>query len=233
MGSKNLVLYQPSSGIQEMPYTQLDEAFGNGGSVYLTKDSVINELIPIVKGFIVIVMLAAAFFAIGWHYFVCLILQLITYIAECIFKHPLDSQLRYRTTVLARFTSVVISWLLGIVAFSVPFVGKLLITVLFAFLAVYFMNKQEKAEEAFGHVEATPYIEANANAKSIADPIEDAYVVNTGNEPKAMDFFGTYSTEQSTEQSNTEQSNTEQSNAEQNGDAVNSMGNDSEGEQNL
>lgn len=193
-GSKSMVIYQPGQGYQSIKYSDLDSVFG--GEVYLTKDSVIGSLLPIVKGFMVVVMLFAAFFAIGWHYFVCLILQLLTYIGESIFKHPLDGTERYRTTVLARFPVVFIAWFAEIFGISIPLILRIAITAVFALLAVYYMNKKDEEElvpqqSLYTGTPVDSFTNETYNA-----PQDNAYVVNNSNEPKAIDFFGTTNPDQ-------------------------------------
>lgn len=177
LGEKGMAIYS-SSGIQSIKYSDFNT--GNGQSLTLTKDTLLDTVMPIIKSVVFIALLIAPIFVVGWLYLLSLALQLFTVIFAAIMKRDIDSVSRYRLTVLARFATMVITFVISNVWGFSDFWVSLLITAVIILFAVKFMKDDEETPAEYIPVESQNF-----------EPVQEAYVVNNSNEPKAVDFFST------------------------------------------
>lgn len=159
-GAESAVMYSTSNGYQEFTYADLEKNFQT--SISFSKDSLINNLLPIIESICVVVIIVGTIVVIGLHYLLCLILQLITGLVCSVAKKDIDSAPKFRLTVLARFAVYVVLWLIGLfVTIPGKFVVGLLLTVIYiiVIVALYKDDNIDNTEEV-SYYEA-PAIEDN------------------------------------------------------------------------
>jgi len=157
-GSERAVMYSTSNNYQEFKYADLEKSMQT--SLSFSKESLINNLLPIIESICVVVIILGTIVVIGLHYLLCLILQLITMLACSIAKKDIESAQKYRLTVLARFAVYVVLWLIGLfVTIPGEFVISLLLTIVYIIVVVALYKNDETIEEEAYY--ETPAIEEN------------------------------------------------------------------------
>ncbi len=113
----------------------------------LSKNSLCNSILPMLKVGIIIGCLVGAFLSIGFYYLVALVLQFFTNIvAKNGFHFEFAETERFRFTVLAKFPAHLIVYVLKALGLSVGIFFNLLLQIVIIVLFLYFYNKDTEQD---------------------------------------------------------------------------------------
>lgn len=111
----------------------------------LSKDSLCNRWLPLIKPFMVAVYVIIAFFAIGVYYLAALILQFVTdLLAKGIYHSVFDFATRFKITLLAKFPVYLVIFIAKQFNLSVSFLVNILCQAAIIACVLYYYCKKDK-----------------------------------------------------------------------------------------
>ncbi len=115
------------------------------GNFTISKDKLVREIMPSLKSFAIIAIMAWSIVSLGLFYLVACIMQLFTMMFGKIFNKEFDSDQRYRITVLAKFPVHVVIFIIN-QFLHVNFWINLVLQIAFIAICVFFYENENSQE---------------------------------------------------------------------------------------